>query len=444
MSTQESVTPSQGTSPAEAEVVDICRELIRFDTTNFGDNQGPGERKAAEYVAGLMAEVGLEPEIFESAPGRASVVARMEGQDPSASALVVHGHLDVVPALREQWSVDPFAAEVKDGMIWGRGAVDMKDMDAMILSVLRNFARTGRKPKRDLIFAFFADEEAGGKYGARYAVDERPELFEGATEAISEVGGFSSTIGGKRAYLLQTAEKGLSWLRLVAHGRAGHGSQINTDNAVTRLAAAVARIGQHEWPIELTPTTRQFLDGVTELTGVEFDPDNPEIILKELGTVARFVGATLQNTSNPTLLSGGYKHNVIPETAEALVDCRTLPGQQEQVFETIRQLAGEGIELSYVNKDVSLEVPFAGNLVDAMVDSLKRHDPEATVLPYTLSGGTDNKSLSQLGITGYGFAPLQLPDELDFTGMFHGVDERVPLDSLRFGTRVLSDLLQNY
>ncbi|MDP5225935.1 MULTISPECIES: M20/M25/M40 family metallo-hydrolase [Arthrobacter] len=438
-------TPENGTgSLAETEVVDICRELIRFDTTNFGDNNGPGERAAAEYVAGLMAEAKLEPEIFESSPGRASVVARMEGQDPSASALVVHGHLDVVPALRDQWSVDPFAAEVKDGMIWGRGAVDMKDMDAMILATLRDFARRGIQPKRDIVFAFFADEEAGGDYGARYAVSKRPELFDGATEAISEVGGFSSTIGGKRAYLLQTAEKGLSWLRLVAHGRAGHGSQINTDNAVTRLAAAVARIGQHEWPIELTDTTRRFLDGVTELTGVEFDAGNPDVLLKELGTVARFVGATLQNTANPTLLSGGYKHNVIPETAEALVDCRTLPGQQEQVFEIIKELAGEGIELSYVNKDVSLEVPFSGNLVDAMVDSLKKHDPEATVLPYTLSGGTDNKSLSQLGITGYGFAPLRLPEELDFTGMFHGVDERVPLDSLKFGTRVLSDLLAGY
>ena len=199
----------------------------------------------------------------------------MAGEDPSASALVVHGHLDVVPALKEQWSVDPFGAELKDGLIWGRGAVDMKDMDAMILSVLRDFARTGRKPKRDIIFAFFADEEAGGEYGARYAVDKRPELFEGATEAISEVGGFSATIGGQRTYLLQTAEKGISWLRLVAHGRAGHGSQINTDNAITRLAAAVTRIGEHKWPIELTATTRQFLDGVTELTGVEFDPDNP-------------------------------------------------------------------------------------------------------------------------------------------------------------------------
>ncbi len=428
----------------EDEVVRICQELIRIDSSNFGDDTGPGERAAAEYTAGLITEVGLEAEIFESAPGRANVVTRMAGEDPSADALVVHGHLDVVPALKDQWSVDPFSGELKDGLVWGRGAVDMKDMDAMILSVMRDFARTGRKPKRDIIFAFFADEEAGGTYGARYAIEHRRGLFDGATEAISEVGGFSATIGGQRTYLLQTAEKGLSWLRLVAHGRAGHGSQINTDNAVTRLAAAVTRIGEYKWPVELTPTTRQFLDGVTELTGVEFDADNPDIILKELGTVARFVGATLQNTSNPTLLRSGYKHNVIPESAEAFVDCRTLPGQQELVFETIKELAGEGIDINYVNKDVSLEVPFAGNLVDAMIDALHSEDPGAKVLPYTLSGGTDNKSLSKIGITGYGFAPLMLPDELDFTGMFHGVDERVPAESLQFGARVLNRLLSNY
>ncbi len=428
----------------EDEVVRICQELIRIDTSNFGDDSGPGERAAAEYTAALISEVGLDAEIFESAPGRANVVTRMAGEDPSAGALVVHGHLDVVPALKDQWTVDPFSGELKDGLIWGRGAVDMKDMDAMILSVMRDFARTGRKPKRDIIFAFFADEEAGGNHGARYAVEHRRELFDGATEAISEVGGFSATIGGQRTYLLQTAEKGLSWLRLVAHGRAGHGSQINTDNAITRLAGAVTRIGEYRWPIELTPTTRQFLDGVTELTGVEFDPDNPETLLKELGTVARFVGATLQNTSNPTLLNSGYKHNVIPESAEALVDCRTLPGQQELVFETVKKLAGDGVEVSYVNKDVSLEVPFAGNLVDAMIDALHTEDPGAKVLPYTLSGGTDNKSLSKIGITGYGFAPLMLPEELDFTGMFHGVDERVPADSLKFGSRVLNTLLSNY
>jgi acetylornithine deacetylase/succinyl-diaminopimelate desuccinylase-like protein len=428
----------------EDEVVRICQELIRIDTSNFGDGTGPGERSAAEYTAGLITEVGLEAEIFESAPGRANVVTRIAGEDPSASALVVHGHLDVVPALKDQWSVDPFAGELKDGLIWGRGAVDMKDMDAMILSVMRQFARTGRKPKRDIIFAFFADEEAGGTFGSRYAVEQRPELFEGATEAISEVGGFSATIGGQRTYLLQTAEKGLSWLRLVAHGRAGHGSQISTDNAITRLASAVSRIGEYRWPIELTPTTRQFLDGVTELTGVEFDAGDPERLLKELGTLARFVGATLQNTSNPTLLKGGYKHNVIPESAEALVDCRTLPGQEDQVLEIVRDLAGSGVDVSYVHQDVSLEVPFAGNLVDSMIDALHSEDPGAKVLPYTLSGGTDNKALSRLGIAGYGFAPLQLPDDLDFTGMFHGVDERVPADSLKFGARVLDRLLTTY
>ncbi|PYI66278.1 hypothetical protein CVV68_14740 [Arthrobacter livingstonensis] len=428
----------------EDEVVSICQDLIRFDTSNFGNNEGPGERAAAEHVAALISEVGLSPELYESDPGRANVVTRVAGSDSSLPALVVHGHLDVVPALAHEWSVDPFGAEEKDGLIWGRGAVDMKDMDAMILSVMRSMARDGRKPKRDIVFAFFADEEAGGIYGARWSVENRPELFEGATEAISEVGGFSADIGGRRAYLLQTAEKGLAWLRLTAHGRAGHGSQINTDNAVTRLARAVTRIGAHEWPIEYTDTTRAFLEGVSELTGVEFDEGNPQTLLDQLGTVSRFVGATLQNTSNPTLLSGGYKANVIPATAEAMVDVRTLPGQHERVLELVRELAGDGVDVTTIHDDVSLETPFAGNLVDAMIDSLHAEDPGATVLPYTLSGGTDNKSLSRLGITGYGFAPLQLPPELDFTGMFHGVDERVPTASLKFGARVLDRLLTNY
>ena len=440
MSTSPAVSPLL----AEDEVVGICQDLIRFDTSNYGDGTGPGERAAAEYAAGLLAEVGLTPEIFESAPGRASVVARVEGTDPSAGALVVHGHLDVVPAQKDDWTVDPFAAELRDGLIWGRGAVDMKDMDAMILSVVREMQRTGTRPRRDLVIAMFADEEAGGAYGARWAVENRPELFEGATEAISEVGGFSAEIGGKRAYLLQTAEKGLQWLRLTALGRAGHGSQTNPDNAVTTLARAVANIGSYEWPLELTDTTRRFLEGVTELTGVEFDPDNPDILLKELGTLARFVGATLQNTSNPTMLRAGYKENVIPGAAEARVDVRTLPGQDELVLAKLQELAGDGVAISHVHRDVSLEAPFAGSLVDAMVASLEAEDPGATVLPYTLSGGTDNKSLSRLGITGYGFAPLQLPADLDFAGMFHGVDERVPAESLRFGARVLRRLLTSY
>lgn len=433
-----------GHSVPELETAEICQKLIRFDTTNYSQGNAKGERAAGEYVAELITEAGLEPQYFESAPGRANVFTRIEGTDPSADALLVHGHLDVVPALADEWSVDPFAGEVKDGMIWGRGAVDMKDMDAMMLSVMRHMARTGDRPKRDIVFGFFADEEAGMSYGSKWVTQNHPELFDGVTDALSEVGGYSANIGGQRAYLLQTAEKGLMWLNLIAKGEAGHGSGLHENNAVTRLSRAMANIGEYTWPIELTKTTRAFLDEVTELTGVEFDPENPKRLLDELGHVARFVGSTLQTTANPTMLDAGYKTNVIPGSAQGTIDVRYLPEQRDIVMEKLKELAGEGITFEAEFEDIGLEVPFSGNVVDAMVDSLKAEDPDAVVLPYMLGGGTDNKSLSQLGITGYGFVPLQLPDELDFTGMFHGVDERVPVASLEFGSRVLHRLLTNY
>ncbi len=435
-------TPPAATPSAEDEVVDLCRDLIRIDSSNYGDGSGPGERKAAEYVQGILAEVGLDAELIESDPGRASLVFRWEGADPSRPALVLHGHLDVVPAQAQDWQVDPFAGEIRDDCLWGRGAVDMKDMDAMMLAVIREMVRTGAKPARDVVVAFFADEEAGGIKGAHWLVDHRPELFEGATEAISEVGGFSIEVAGQRCYLLQTAEKGLAWLRLVAHGRAGHGSQVNTDNAVTRLCQAVARIGAHPWPIEITPAVGAFLDGISEITGIPLNRDDPSQLLAELGTTARWVGATLQNTANPTLLEAGYKHNVIPGTASALVDCRYLAGHEQQLMDTVTELAGEHVEVQRLVGDVALDAPFGVPLTDAMVAALLAEDPGARVLPYCLSGGTDNKSMSLLGIAGYGFAPLRLPADLDFSGMFHGVDERVPLDSLRFGTRVLRRLLE--
>jgi acetylornithine deacetylase/succinyl-diaminopimelate desuccinylase-like protein len=320
----------------------------------------------------------------------------------------------------------------------------MKDMDAMILAVVRQMMREGRKPARDVVVAMFADEEAGGKYGAGWAVRHRPELFEGATEAISEVGGFSVELSGRRAYLLQTAEKGLAWFRLVTEGRAGHGSQVNTDNAVTQLAAAVARIGQHAWPYTLTPTVERLLRGVADLTGLPFDPEDPasvDALVAALGPAGRFVGATVRHSSNPTQLAAGYKANVIPGRAEAVVDVRLLPGHEDAGMATLRDLAGPDVRMEPIHQDLALEVPFDGDLVDAMVAALHAEDPGAAVLPYTLSGGTDNKSLSRLGVTGYGFAPLRLPGDLDFAGMFHGVDERVPIDALRFGTRVLDRLL---
>jgi acetylornithine deacetylase/succinyl-diaminopimelate desuccinylase-like protein len=433
--------PDPAVPTAEDEVVDICRDLIRIDSSNYGDGSGPGERAAAEHVAGLLADVGLEPEMFESADRRTSLVVRWEGEDSSRPGLLVHGHLDVVPAEARDWTHDPFAGEIIDDCVWGRGAVDMKDMDAMVLAVVRQWRREGRRPPRDVVLCFLADEEAGGTFGAHWMADNHADRFEGVTEAISEVGGFSFSVGDERVYLIETAQKGIRWLRLVAEGRAGHGSMVNDDNAVTALAEAVARVGRHEWPVRMTPTVGRFLEEMSDVLGIEVDLSDPDPALSKLGTLARIVGATLRNTANPTMLKAGYKHNVIPQSAEAFVDCRFLPGLEDELLATIDELIGPDVRREEVITDIALETTFDGPLVDAMVAALQAEDPGSRAVPYCLSGGTDNKSFSLLGIRGFGFAPLRLPAELDFSGMFHGVDERVPTDSLRFGTRVLDRFL---
>jgi acetylornithine deacetylase/succinyl-diaminopimelate desuccinylase-like protein len=423
---------------------EIARDLIRFDTTNYGEGRSNGETDAAEYVAANLRSLGLTPQLFDSEPGRTSVVARVPGRDSSRGALVVHGHLDVVPADPDNWSVDPFAGVIKDGLLWGRGAVDMKNMDAMILASLADIIGSGREPARDLVVAFFADEEAGGVLGSHYLVDTRPELFAGATEAISEVGGYSITLGGQRAYLLQTGEKALIWIKLVARGEAAHGSRLIHNNAVNRLAEAVAKVGRREWPIRLTDTTTQLLAELARILGVDPQRVGPDELALATGTASGFIQASLRTTTNPTHLAAGYKHNVIPDRAEALIDIRTLPGDEDAVLAEVAALVGPDIEIVIMHRDIGLETEFGGPLVDAVVDTLNRHDPGAPVLPYLLSAGTDNKALSTLGIKGYGFAPLKLPADLDFPAMFHGVDERVPLDALVFGRQVLTDLLSNY
>jgi acetylornithine deacetylase/succinyl-diaminopimelate desuccinylase-like protein len=422
----------------EDEVVDLCRELIQIDTSNYGDHSGPGERKAAEYVAEKLAEVGLEPKIFESHPGRASAVARIEGEDPSRPALLIHGHTDVVPANADDWTHHPFSGEVADGCVWGRGAVDMKDMDAMTLAVVRDRLRSGRRPPRDIVLAFLADEEAGGTYGARHLVDKHPELFEGVTEGISEVGGFSFTVSEqRRLYLIQTAEKGMHWMKLTVAGTAGHGSMIHRDNAITELSEAVARLGRHKFPVRVTRTTRAFLDELGDALGTELDPENMEGTLARLGGIAKLIGATLRNTANPTQLGAGYKVNVIPGEATAHVDGRFLPGHEEEFLADLDRILGPRVKREDVHSDKAVETTFDGDLVAAMQSALLAEDPAARAVPYMLSGGTDAKSFDDLGIRGFGFAPLKLPPELDFAGMFHGVDERVPVDGLKFGVRVL-------
>jgi acetylornithine deacetylase/succinyl-diaminopimelate desuccinylase-like protein len=429
-------------SSIEEEAVAICQDLIRIPSVNFGEGKGD-EKAVAEYVVASLAEVGISAEIFESAPNRCNVIAKIAGSDASRPGLVLHGHIDVVPANAEDWQIDPFSGEIRDGAIWGRGAVDMKNVDAMILAIVRNWSRTGYKPPRNILLAFFADEEAGSNFGSRFMTREHPEVFEGYSEAISEVGGFSVTLkNGKRLYFIEAAQKGIHWMKLTALGLAGHGSMINNDNAITRLAEAVSKVGSFSWPQRYTETVKVLFRKIADATGRPYDESDLRPLLDEIGPTARMIGATLSNTANPTILEAGYKANVIPGSASAVIDGRFLPGFEEELNSTIRSIVGPDIQIETLTRDIALEVDFTGPLVDAMCAAIISQDPEGIPVPYLMSGGTDNKALSELGIIGYGFSPLRLPADLDFMALFHGVDERVPIESLHFGVRALDNFLR--
>ena len=427
----------------QSEAVSICQTLIRIPSVNYGEGKGDEAAVAAKVVE-LLLEVGIESKIYESAPGRCNVIAHIKGEDEQRPGLVVHGHLDVVPANAEDWSVDPFSAVIKDEMIWGRGAVDMKNMDAMIIAIFRLWAKKGIKPPRNIVLAFFADEEAGSLFGSRWMVAQHPEVFKGCSEAISEVGGFSVTVAGdKRLYFIEAAQKGIHWMKLSASGRAGHGSMMNPENALTRLSEAVSKVGNYEWPQRYTKTVKVLFKKIAEVTGKKYDEKDLRPLLQEIGPMARMIGATLQNTTNPTMLEAGYKANVIPQSASAVIDGRFLPGMEDELNATIQQIIGPDILIETLTHDIALEVDFEGDLVESMNRSVLRFDPEGIPVPYLMSGGTDNKALSELGIIGYGFSPLRLPPDLDFMALFHGVDERVPIDGIKFGVNVLEDFLRN-
>ena len=436
-------------SPSD-DVVEVVSRLIRFDTTNTGESETTqGEAECAQWVAERLAEVGYQPEYVESgAPGRGNVFVRLAGADSSRGALLVHGHLDVVPAQAAEWSVHPFSGAIENGYVWGRGAVDMKDMVGMMIVVARQLKRAGIVPPRDLVFAFVADEEHGGSYGSHWLVDNRPDLFEGITEAIGEVGGFSLTVprpdgSQRRLYLIETAEKGIQWMRLTARGRAGHGSMVTDQNAVTALAEAVARLGRHQFPLVVTETVVEFLGAISEETGITFDTGSPDLegTIGKLGPMAKMLKAIVHDTANPTMLKAGYKANVIPATAEAVVDCRVLPGRQAAFEAEVDELLGPDVTREWIKDLPSYETSFDGDLVDAMNAAVLAVDPDGRTVPYMLSGGTDAKAFARLGIRCFGFSPLRLPPELDFAALFHGVDERVPIDALRFGTEVLAHFL---
>jgi acetylornithine deacetylase/succinyl-diaminopimelate desuccinylase-like protein len=441
---------------AGEEAARFAADLIRIDTTNRGGGDAR-ERPAAEYVAARLAEAGLEPVLLESAPGRANVVARVsgpgdspgDGTEAGAGALLLHGHLDVVPADPADWSVPPFSGEIRDGVLWGRGAVDMKNADAVLLALVRHWALDGGRPRRDLVLAFTADEEDTAEFGAQWLVERHPELFEGCTEAIGESGAFTFHAGpGQRLYPVASAERGTAWLKLTARGRAGHGAKPNAENAVTRLAEAVSRIGGYTWPVRLIPTVSAAVDAIAAAVGAQRPAGGPAgpvtaaELLAPLGPAAALVAGTVRNSANPTMLQAGYKLNVIPGEAVGYVDGRVLPGFSDEFLATLDELTGPDVSWEYAHQEIPLEAPLDVPLMASMTRALLAEDPGSTVVPYCMSGGTDAKQFARLGMACYGFTPLVLPEGYDYYAMFHGTDERIPLSALASGVRIMDRLLR--
>ena len=428
-------------------VEELCAQLIRFDTTNLGAGESLlGERAIAEYVAEHLTDFGLAPALLERSPGRANVVARVPGADPSLPPLLVHVHLDVVPADATEWTVPPFAGEIRDGYVWGRGAVDMKDMCATLLTTLSRWSAAGIVPRRDLVLAFVADEEDTGEWGAHWLVEQHRSLFDGCAAAIGESGGYTvratHTDGSPvRLYPVATAERGTSHLRLTATGRAGHGSRRNDDNAVTTLVHALSRLAAHRWPVHLTPAVRGFLEAAGPALGIEVDLMDMDTTLRRLGSAAKIIENTVRNSTTPTVLTAGYKVNVIPGAASALVDTRVLPGTEEELLSEVDRLVGPGVRREFVQHQPAVQAPVESPWFDAMASSLRAFDPDAVVVPFCMGGGTDAKAFARLGIDCFGFAPLLTPSGFDLHKMAHGVDERVPVEGLRFGVNVLDRFL---
>lgn len=426
-------------------VVEICSQLIAIDTSNYGRAGSNGERAAADYIMALLERAGYEPQLIESADTRANVVLRVPGQDRSLPGLLVHGHIDVVPAEAEQWSVPPFSGLIADGYVWGRGATDMKDMVAMTLAALLRWRDEGVGPRRDVVFAFVADEEEDGAFGAAWLVENHPELFAGVEAAISESGGIPveavATDGTiRRFYPVGVAERGTMHLEVTAHGTAGHGSSRNFDNPVVHLVRALARVSEHQWPVQLTPPVKAFLDATTAALGFTADfssYDATEATLAQLGELRTYVESSLRCSSNLTVLRAGYKVNVVPGIAEAEVDVRTLPGTEAEALALIDELLGDKVTRAFISDNPSVSAPIDSVWFAAIASCIQHNDPDGIVVPFCLGGGTDAKSFAKLGIAGYGFSPWgQDPEGRVGSGM-HGVDERVPIAAIESGQHVL-------
>jgi acetylornithine deacetylase/succinyl-diaminopimelate desuccinylase-like protein len=425
------------------EAVRLLQALVRFDTTNPPGNELP----AAQFVAEELRAAGYEPLVLESAAGRGNVIARLEG-DGSERPLLLFGHLDVVPAEPEHWTHPPFEGVIADGFLWGRGALDMKNIVATQLATMLAFKRAGVRPKRDIIYAATADEEAGGAMGVKWLLEEHPDLLD-AEYALSEFGGFSMTVGGQRFYLCQTGEKGVNWLKIRTQGRPGHGSMPHTDSAVLRLSEAVAKLGQASLPLHVSPTARAMIEGMArvqpELTGLLSPETNAQVLAQLPSEQALMFNAITHNTVAVTGLNAGYKHNVIPSSAEASLDCRIIPGQRlEDLSREIKEIVGDDVKLEVVLSSPACESRFDTPLFETMVRHLKAYDPEAEVVPLLLFGGTDGRFLGWRGVTYYGYSPIRLPANLKFLELIHSHDERIPVDAFREGVQVFAETVLDF
>lgn len=422
------------------DVVELCRELLRIDTSNPGQTEEP----AARVVVDRLEAAGVATEVIEAAPGRTTVVSRMRGEDASLPGLVVHTHLDVVPA-QEGWTHDPFGGDLDaDGWIWGRGAIDMKNCVAMALATQLDLAGSGRRPRRDLVFVYFADEERGGPLGSQWLVQNRPDVFEGCAESLGEVGGYSVTLpDGRRVFPLQVAERGFLWLRVVARGPGGHAALSPPGgNPTVRLAAVIPRIAALETDDPPPPAYGVFLERLAAALGRS--TDDPAALAAALGSFGPMALRGARTTFTPTVLHAGVKTNVIPDRAEVQVDARFVPGGRDRALAALRGAIDDDMELEPILATSAAEAPVDGPLPDACAAAIAAFDPDALVLPYVMPGGTDGQNLVALGIRPYGFMPLPLPAGFDFPSLFHAADERVPAASIRSGRELLRDLVASY
>jgi len=438
------------------EAAELLSHLIKIDTSNPPGN----ELEAAEFLAGELEREGLECEVLESEPGRGNLIARIEGSGEKPSLLLL-SHLDVVPAKAEEWSVPPFSGLIKDGYIWGRGALDCKGLAVAEAMVMKLIKREGLKLRGDLIYAATADEEMGGSKGVGWLVEHHLDKIR-AEYVINEGGGFSIPLEGRRIYTVQTAEKGVIWLRIKAKGRPGHGSIPGfADNAVQRMARVIEALGRHRSRIRATPTVKRFIEGLAAergglqrlLSRLLMNPLLADRILDRMAerdrAMAENLRAMLRNTIAPTIIKGGVKENIIPSECEAVFDCRILPGETKETLlaEIKGVLSKAGIDLDklefeYLQTSEPTESPMDTTLYRAIEETMEELDPGSRVIPLMVTGGTDSRYLRRAGCICYGFFPIKVEEPSKLLSMVHGVDERISVENLIFSIKALYSVVR--